>query len=318
MSINFLKEWQSESRGTNVPKGMNKNIHMAKVISVDDTLNVGRIKVFIDGIDSTTGDETNIPFAYPLMSRIVHVMPKVGEAVLVFLADNNKNYEHSFYANRFWIGPIISNYEYIKNDNHDVPGGSTVDFDQPITKNLTYDPLQKKSKPKKETEADIFPVDSSLASKPESDLDNVTLVGRNNTDIIQSKNKVTTRAGKHKKDDPTKLNLSNPSYSILEFIDENTSYGLTASNEIFLISHKGRYRFKKILTNEDIEDLRKNTQSMLYGELTVKYLQILTNAFLSHIHQHPQNQPVKTESVVALEAQLRDIQNLLAKNIKIN
>jgi hypothetical protein len=245
-------------------------------------------------------------------------MPKVGEAVLVILADNNKNYEHSFYGNRFWIGPIISNYEYVKNDNHDLPGESTVDFDQPITKNITYDPLLKKAKPKKDKEIDIFPVDSTLASKPESDLDNVTLVGRNNTDIIQSKNKITTRAGKHLKDKPLSANTINPSYSILEFIDENTSYGLTASDEIFLISHKGRYRFKKILTNEDIKDLRKDAQSMLYGELTIKYLQILTNAFLTHIHQHPQNQPVKTESVVALEAQLRDIQNLLAKNIKIN
>jgi len=318
MSINFLKDWQSESRGTNVPHGFNKNIYMGKVISVDDTLNVGRIKVFIDSIDSPTADDTDIPFSYPLMSRIVHVMPKVGEAVLVILADSSKNTENSFYANRFWIGPIISNYEYVKNDNHDIPGGSTVDFDVPITKNLTYDPLQKKSKPKKEIEKDIFPVDSTLATKPESDLDNVTLVGRNNTDIIQSKNKVTVRAGKHEKDNPIKLNLVNPSYSALELIDEKTSYGLTASNEIFLISHKGRYRFKKVLTNEDIDDLRKNAQSMLYGELTVKYLQILTNAFLRHIHSHPGKEPVKTETVVELEVQLRDIQNLLAKNIKIN
>ena len=316
--INFLKDHQSESRGTNVPIGFNKNIYMAKVINVDDTLNVGRIKVFIDGIDSPSTDDPDIPFAYPLMSRIVHIMPKVGEAVLVVLADSDKKYANSFYANRFWIGPIISNYEYVKNDNHDIPGGSTVDFDVPITKNLTYDPLQKKSSPKKESEKDIFPVDSSLATKPESDLDNVTIVGRNNTDIIQSKDKVTIRAGKHKKNIPTQQNFLNPSYSILELIDENTSYGLTASNEIFLISHKGRYRFKKILTNEDIKDLRENSQSMLYGELTVKYLQILTNAFLTHIHQHPGAAPVKAESVVALEAQLRDIQNLLAKNIKIN
>lgn len=318
MSINFLKDWQSESRGTNVPMGFNKNIYMAKVISVDDTLNVGRIKVFIDSLDSSTADDTEIPFVYPLMSRIVHVMPKVGEAVLVILGDSDKKNANTFYANRFWIGPIISNYENIKNDNHDIPGSSTIDFDTTITKNLTYDPLQKKSRPKKETEANIFPVDSELISKPESDLDNVTIVGRNNTDIIQSKNKVTLRAGKHTKDKPREINFNNPSYSILELIDEKTSYGLTASNEIFLISHKGRYRFKKILTNEDIADLRKNAQSMLYGELTVQYLQILTNAFLNHIHQHPGATPVKAEAVVALEAQLRDIQNLLAKNIKIN
>lgn len=316
--INFQKDWNSESRGTNVKLGLNKNIYMGKVISVDDYLNVGRIKVFIDNIDSPLQEDEDIPFAYPLMSRIVHVMPKVGEAVLVLMGDISKNTENTFYANRFWIGPIISNYEFIKNDNHDIPGESTIDFNTTITKNLTYDPLRKKSTSKKETEANIFPVDTPILTKPESDLDNVTIVGRNNTDIVQSKNKVTIRAGKHNKDKPKELNIKNPAYSILELIDENTSYGITASDEIFLISHKGRYRFKKILTNADIDELRRNSQSMLYGELTVKYLEILTNAFLTHIHQHPGAAPVKAEVVVALEAQLRDIQNLLAKNIKIN
>jgi hypothetical protein len=316
--INYIKDWQSESRGTNVPIGFNKNIYMAKVISVDDSLNVGRIKVFIDGIDSPTADDTEIPFSYPLMSRILHVMPKVGEAVLVILADSSKNSENSFYANRFWIGPIISNYGNIFNDTTDLPIGSSIDFDIPITKNLTYDPLQKKSRPKKETEIDIFPIDSTLATKPESDLDNITLVGRDNTDIVQSKNKVKLRAGKHKKNKPTELNSKNPAYSILELVDEDSSYGLTAGDEIFLVSHKGRYKFRKVLSSEDIEELRKNAQSMLYGELTVKYLQILTNAFLNHIHSHPGKEPVKNETVIALEVQLRDIQNLLAKNIKIN
>jgi hypothetical protein len=39
--------------------------------------------------------------------------------------------------------------------------------------------------------------------------------------------------------------------------------------KFYLVSHKGRYKFKRTLTKDDIEELRRNSQSMLYGELTV-------------------------------------------------
>ena len=111
---------------------------------------------------------------------------------------------------------------------------------------------------------------------------------------------------------------------MLEFIDENNSYSLTAGDEIYLISHKGRAKFKKVLTKDDLNEIKQNNQnglqlqSMLYGELTVDYLKILTQAFLLHTHSHPQKEPIKKEVVIALEKKLNQIQDLLAKNIKIN
>ena len=61
---------------------------------------------------------------------------------------------------------------------------------------------------------------------------------------------------------------------------------------------------------------------MLYGELTVKYLKVLTEVFLSHIHQHPGKEPTYSQNskyrIEDLRKELQNIENLLAKNIKIN
>lgn len=308
------KNFQRSSFGTNVPLTINKNIYVAKVIDVNDDKNVGRIKVFIDGLDQSN---TNLPYAYPLMSRIVHVMPQVGELVLVFFADAKKEKQNQKFQNRFWIGPIISNYENVNFDSQDVLNSST----NILTYTNLSDPLQTKSKNKKNTERGIFPID--IETPPlVNNLNDVTIVGKNNTDISQSDNKIKLRAGKHKKNKPTEVNTKNPVYSVLEFIDENTSYSLTAGDEIYLVSHKGRFRFKKTLTNQDLNDLKQNAQSMLYGELTVQYLKVLTEVFLNHIHQHPSvpptygaTSPFKIED---LRRQLQNIEQLLAKNIKIN
>ena len=68
--------------------------------------------------------------------------------------------------------------------------------------------------------------------------------------------------------------------------------------------------------------MRDNAQSMLYGELTVQYLKVLTEVFLGHIHQHPEKEPTYSQNskyrTEDLRKELQNIENLLAKNIKIN
>lgn len=307
----------------NVPKQnakSNQNIYMAKVISVDDPNNVGRIKVFINGVDSTNINDSSLPYAYPAMPRIVHVMPKVGEAVLVFIADKDKISQIN--GNRFWIGPIITGYKDIKDDNQDTFGSLGLSGNFLITKNVNFDPLIEKSADNKNHEINIFPVDTTLPPLATNNLSDITIVGRDNTDITQSENKITLRAGKHKKNLPLQPNDTNPTYSVLEFIDENTSYSLTAGDEIYLVSHKGRFKFKKKLTKDDIADLKNNSQSALYGELTVQYLKILTEVFLNHIHSHPGKPPTygakSKYKIDDLRKELQNIEQLLAKNIKIN
>jgi hypothetical protein len=176
------------------------NIYIAKVISVDDDKNSGKIRVFIDNVDEMKTPNDKLPLCYPLMSRIIHVMPKVGEAVLILMGSALENKKSQLSANRFWIGPLLSNCENIINDNQDVFGMLNIKSAIANTKNLTTDPLKVKSKNKKTTEVNIFPVDNTTPPLKEGNLDDVTIIGRNNTDISQSDNKVTLRAGKHKKE----------------------------------------------------------------------------------------------------------------------
>jgi len=327
--LTYGREYIKTSLNNNKPLAINKNVVIAKVLDTDDPKNGGRIKVFIDGIDQVTTPVTSLPYAYPLMSRVLHVMPKVGEAVLILMADIKVDKQDQLTGNRFWIGPLLTNYEFINYDNTDVTALLTTKNTYAINRNITKDPLQgSKSQNRKSDEINIFPVDTNTPPQRESNLDDVTIVGRNNTDITQSENKITLRAGKHKKDKPTNFNNINPVYSVLEFIRENenekekNSYSLTVGDEIFLISHKGKYSFKKILTKDDIDSMRQNSQSMLYGELTVSYLKTLTEVFLNHIHTHPQETPTykdgKRGRIDELREQLKNIENLLAKNVKIN
>lgn len=300
MSFVYEKEFYGNKNPNPTP--VIKSIHFGIVRQLVTDRNDGSIRVFIDGLDELIKSDDNLPLCYPLLSRFIHAMPKVGEVVLVLMGMTLENYKEQKRGNRYWIGPVIENYEDIKDNNKAGPARP---------RNLTYDPINVNSRNNTDTELDIFPIDNL-------NKDDIVIVGRDNTDINQSENKITLRAGKHKKDKPREKNNINPTYSVLELIDEKNSYSLTVGDEVYLISHKGRTKFKKVLTKDDIEVLRNNSQSMLYGELTVEYLKILTQAFLSHTHSHPQKEPVKEDVILSLETKLNQIQELLAKNIKIN
>jgi len=302
----YGKEFISNRNPNPIP--IIKNVHFGVVRQIVDERNDGSIRVYIDQVDDSIKSDDNLPICYPLMSRIIHAMPKVGEIVLIIMGISLENFKGQKRGNRYWIGPIIENYEDIKDNNK---AGSA------RPRNQSFDPINVGSINNKNLEQDIYPIDNL-------NKDDIAIIGRDNTDITQSPNKITLRAGKHKKNNPREKNDKNPSYSVLEFIDDNNSYGLTVGDEIYLISHKGRTKFKKVLTSDDLNEIKQNNknglqlQSMLYGELTVEYLKILTQAFLTHTHSHPQKEPIKKEYVVALETKLNQIQDLLAKNIKIN
>ena len=66
---------------------------------------------------------TSIPFAYPLLPKTIQTPPKEGEAVLVvFMQLGNSD------ADRFYIGPIISQKQYFYNEQHMGGIGSPTNF----------------------------------------------------------------------------------------------------------------------------------------------------------------------------------------------
>ena len=52
----------------------------------------------------------NIPWAFPLMPKMFHVLPKKDEAVLVFVEEEQGHVKNS--GIRYYLGPIISQDQY--------------------------------------------------------------------------------------------------------------------------------------------------------------------------------------------------------------
>jgi len=97
-----------------------KFVKYGVVTSVDDSNQLGRIKVRIKGADSLGGDDgktnnSDLPWCFPMLPKHLQVTPKIGENVFIFVFRNNL--EH---ADRLYIGPIISQLPKLKEDKYDL------------------------------------------------------------------------------------------------------------------------------------------------------------------------------------------------------
>jgi hypothetical protein len=90
--------------------GKIQNVRFCKVIEIDDDTDADRIKVRLAPEDNSK-TMSEIEYAFPLLPKMFHVKPKIGEAVLVFLSVNNDGN-----SQRYYIGPVISQDHRIFND----------------------------------------------------------------------------------------------------------------------------------------------------------------------------------------------------------
>ena len=66
-------------------------IRLCEVLSVEDD-NAGlRIKVRIDPDDGDVQYIDDLPYAYPLLPKLIHINPKVGECVMVILSTQGQS-----------------------------------------------------------------------------------------------------------------------------------------------------------------------------------------------------------------------------------
>jgi hypothetical protein len=83
-------------------EGKINGVRFCKVISISDDTDADRIKVRLSPEDNNKSD-TELDFAFPILPKMLHIKPKVGEAVLVLLATMNDGN-----SQRYYIGPVIS------------------------------------------------------------------------------------------------------------------------------------------------------------------------------------------------------------------
>lgn len=278
----------------------NTIIKIGLVESVDDEYAAGRIRARVIGED-TYNNET--PYAYPLLPYMMHIMPKVNEAVLLIYSNLGNA------SQRFYIGPIIHQPQFVNND--------LADFAVSILKNFNHATLPSVER-KSETHG----------AYPKKD--EVAILGRKDTDLIFSDNDVRLRCGVHltDKDDSlrTIFNEKTPTFIKLKQHDKkfsnNTNTTATiVSENINLISTVGTPEFSFKDTNESISDeemakIIETAHQLPYGDKLIEFLNLLLKAFNAHTHAYHNMPPVPDLTYNAVNN--FTLQDILSKNVKIN
>jgi hypothetical protein len=285
-------------------------ISFGKVVSVDDPTDSGNIKVRIDGVDSPNTSTADLPNTFPLIPKHLNVTPRTGELVFII---KSKVISGGEYEQRYYIGPIISQPQFLDNDQ---------------TLN------SKSALPTGAIALDAAPSVNPEAKGIYPTGDEIALQGRDNADILFKKGEVLVRAGKFVTDQPLQFNNVNPGY-----IQIKSNVVITPANEdtkqvevrgtvtnivadkINLLSHKGNPSFPlagqgDYISDEVQQEIFNKTQPVVFGGELVTFIKLVQEYIKTHTHNYHGMPSVQTE----LEDKIIKFQtdNLLSKNIRIN
>lgn len=286
----------------------NRILFMGVVESSTDSSDANRIKVRIKGVDDHIGSASELAYAFPLLQKFVHVVPRVGETVWVLTPDLN-----NLFMDRLYIGPIISQPQNLNKDPH--VASSTAGLSGGFSK------LKPAPSTIPENEG-VYPTTTEVA-----------IQGRKNTDIIFKDSEILIRAGKfeinNKVGDIPKFNKKNPSYIQIK---QSVSYkgndvGVTnmVSDKINLLTHEnGSPRFqlgdqKHMISPDEMVKILDKAHPMVFGDMLIEYLELFKEAVLNHVHPYDGMKPEDLAGQVKIKKFLEfDVSKIISKNIKIN
>lgn len=284
------------------------------VVSNIDELSANRVKVRIVGVDDHISD-VDLDYAFPMLQKFVHIVPKVGETVLIFIPDaRNTNID------RLYVGPIISQPQLLNKDSE------------------LFSPKSALSSGIKDGLPSPNTIPENRGVYPK--IDEIAIQGRNNNDIILKDKEVLLRAGKFDssttKGDIPKFNRVNPSYIQIKH-DVTLKQGTEStnpeiggvinivSNKINLLTHKnGSPRFalndqNSMISDKELLKIMEEAHPLVFGDKLIELIRILTNAFLNHVHAYPGMRPQDLSGGNDIDKLLDfDVKSILSKNIHIN
>ena len=277
-------------------------VYIGEVVDINDPNGGDRIKVRLLPEDKRK-DIEEIPFAFPLLPKQLHVKPKVGEAVMVICAVDTLQT-----SQRYYIGPIISQPQDMYYDDYELGATSL------LKRGL--------AKPKKTIEYNTSAT-GSLAKD-----DEIAIYSRQNSDVILSNNDVRIRCGSRLLDpiignqtgDNITFNKSNPSFIKLKYhesgienkLQPNTVSHSTATivaDEVNILTHKNlNDEFKMCDPNEQIDDAEMakivdKAHVLPYGDVLVDFLMGFLQMFKSHTHNYNNDTPVEDDYAKTFDAQ---------------
>ena len=293
------------------------NIFICKVIKVLDDHDGLRIRARIPYFDHDIPDD-QLPYAFPLMPKFLHVNPKIGECVLIFTQAAGKPS-----TDRFFIGPLISQPYMMPFDPYETSARKLL---QGASETLPY--------PK----VDMEP--GNVGTLPQRD--DIAIEGRCNTEIVLKDEEIRLRCGYKKEPrsgvitDRLLRNDINPAYIQIKHgpmpSNAREANGLKAfgdgglinivADKINLLTHDSPTFFDMhdkidLINDEELEKVFKNAHPLVYGDVLVAYLKELVKVFKEHIHTFAYNPPSFDLNQKKVFDHNLD-KELLSKNILIN
>lgn len=289
-------------------------ITLGEVVNITDVNNGGRIRVRVRPTDNIIKNNEDVPFAYPLLPKMLHVKPKLNELVfIIFADDNNKN------SQRYYIGPVISQPQFFENQLYG--GGAS---------NLLQGAIMAPAPSLKQTTEGLLPSNKDVA-----------LSSRKNTDILLKDNDVQIRCGvKLLKNQNIEFNKKNPAFLKLKYyespigIQQGESYEEFSStatlyaDKINLIGANGAPYIgvsnkEDLLNDNTILNILKEAHQLPYGDTLCDLLSELIKVFKNHTHNYNNLPIVKDPNYVEFVnkygedgSNLKEI--LLSKTVRIN
>lgn len=282
-------------------------LKICQVIDIYDDTDGERIKVKLSPEDDKI-DNTKIPYAYPLLPKMLHIKPKVGEFVLVVLTETSNGH-----SNRYYIGPIISQPQFMEEDSY-------------INRALSLYPGRYNL-------PDIAPRTNPESHGALANDNDIAIYGRKKTDAILTDSDVRIRCGSRleefNENGGIVFNRLDPAYVLLRHTDdkkgtppeEYRSTATVVADKINLISHQSKTPFRvtdknKLIADDEMQKIIDTAHLLPYGDILIEFLKIFLRAFELHTHPYPGMTPCTTSEFI--EATTYDLKKILSESVRIN
>ena len=282
-------------------------IRVGEVVSTTDINDGGRIKVKVYPTDNNR-NTNDIDYAYPLLPKLFHIIPKLGEAVLLLYTAVNEKKSYAYY-----IGPII-----------------------PQDSDMEYSPFHTARALYPDVPSPLKPAHSNLPDDKDAfcDKHDVALYGRKGCDVILKENDVRIRCGARIDSSVSRIgktfNYVTPAYLKLKYYDNTQttekgkkfqSAATLVADEINLISNNGPMGGKEInqkdlINDKKLKEIIDNAHPLPYGDTLIEFLKYFLKMFQEHAHPYP-GMPTILPSGNDKFWQY-DLETFLSKNIRIN
>lgn len=282
-------------------------LKLCQVVDVFDKTDGGRIKVRMSPEDDRKNDD-ELPYVFPLLPKLIHVKPKIGEMVLIVLTEVSNGY-----SNRYYIGPIISQPQFMEKDGF-LPNALS------LYPSATMSPS-------------VAPSTNPDSHGALADNNDIAIYGRKKNDIILSDDEIKIRSGSRLKDksanggivfnrtDPAFIHLKHSDYKRGNSENEYRSTATVVADNINLISNQSKTPFrttdkKNMITDEEMNNIIEKAHLLPYGDILVDFLKMFLNAFANHVHPYPGLTPCKTDEFKKTVSY--DLKQILSEHVRIN